>query len=501
MFYAERTMAPGSPTEFRRHRAPWSLAARLTGWYVVSAFALVLIVTGGLYLALVNSLAQAEDEILLNKVHVLSHLLSAPQPDETVIAQEIGEDTNAPRRTYARVLSAAGEMLRESPGMSAEVPLDIFASALRPSMAEGRGTTVHGPNGRPLRILSMVLHDTSAGAVGETSIQVAADVTSDQMLLTRYRADLALALGIALLICGGAGYQIVHAGLRPVRLIAQAAEDIGASTLDRRLKVSGLPSELRSLAATFNAMLQRLDESFSRLRQFSDDIAHELRTPINRVLIANEVALGQARTPDEYRDVLTSNVDACGRLSQMVQSLLFLARSEGPQSRIERELIDVAHELSAIREFYEPLASEAGLELTVGCDEGLMVQVDRSLLRRAIGNLITNSIAHTPQGHFIRILGRDDGTSLSVEVIDTGQGIAAEHLPQVFDRFYRVDQNRSTMEGHLGLGLSIVKSIATLHGGSVEIGSAVGVGTTVRIRLPKTVQPVVGLDDEVVNSP
>src|SRR6516225_9507141 len=385
MFYAERAMAPRSP-EFRPHRAPWSLAARLTGWYVVSAFALVLIVTGGLYLALVNSLAQAEDEILLNKVHVLSNLLSAPQPDEIVIAQEIGEDTNAPRRTYARVLSATGGVLRESPGMSAEVPFELFASALHPSTADARGMTVHGPNGRPLRILSMFLRNT--GVVTQTTIQVAADVTSDQMLLTRYRTDLAFALGIALLICGGAGYQIVHAGLRPVRLIAQAAEDIGASTLDRRLKVSGLPSELRSLAATFNAMLQRLDASFSRLRQFSDDIAHELRTPVNRVLIANEVALGQARTPDEYRDVLASNVDACGRLSQMVQSLLFLARSEGPQSRIEREMIDVAHELTAIREFYEPLASEAGLELVVVCDRGLTAQVDRSLLRRAIGNLI-----------------------------------------------------------------------------------------------------------------
>ena len=484
MFYAERAMAPRSP-EFRPHRAPWSLAARLTGWYVVSAFALVLIVTGGLYLALVNSLAQAEDEILLNKVHVLSNLLSAPQPDETVIAQEIGEDTNAPRRTYARVLSATGGVLRESPGMSAEVPFELFASALHPSTADARGMTVRGPNGRPLRILSMFLHNT--GAITQTTIQVAADVTSDQMLLTRYRTNLAFALGIALLICGGAGYQIVHAGLRPVRLIAQAAEDIGASTLDRRLKVSGLPSELRSLAATINAMLQRLDASFSRLRQFSDDIAHELRTPINRVLIANEVALGQARTPDEYRDVLASNVDACGRLSQMVQSLLFLARSEGPQSRIEREMIDVAHELTAIREFYEPLASEAGLELVVVCDRGLTAQVDRSLLRRAIGNLITNSIAHTPCGHSIRILGKDEGASMAIEVIDTGQGIAAEHLPHVFDRFYRADPNRSTSEGHLGLGLSIVKSIATLHGGSVEIESLVGRGTTVRIRLPKTV--------------
>jgi two-component system heavy metal sensor histidine kinase CusS len=110
--------------------------------------------------------------------------------------------------------------------------------------------------------------------------------------------------------------------------IARAAEDIGASTLDKRLDVVGLPAELRSLAATFNAMLERLDDSFSRLRQFSDDLAHELRTPINRLLVASEVALGQARTLDEYREVLGSSVDTCARLSQMIQNLLFIARSE-----------------------------------------------------------------------------------------------------------------------------------------------------------------------------
>lgn len=484
MSYAERTMTQAALFAgiVSRHRLSWTLAARLTTWYVVSAFALVLIVTGSLYWALVNSLAQAEDEILLNKVHVLSNLLSAPQPDETVIAQEIGEDANAPRRSYARVLSAAGKTLRESPGMSAEIPADAFASELRPSMMDGRGATVRGSHGRPLRILSMPLHDAGAGEV----VQVAADVTSDQTLLVHYRTDLVIALVGALLVCGGAGYQIVHAGLRPVRRMAQAAENIGASTLDRRLAVSGLPSELRSLAATFNAMLQRLDQSFSRLRQFSDDIAHELRTPINRVLIANEVALGQARTADEYRDVLASNIDACRRLSQMVQSLLFLARAEGPQSHIERETTDVGLELSLIREFYEPLACEAGLELLVDCDAALTAQLDRSLLRRAIGNLVANAIAHAPRGSSIRIWARNVGTSLLIEVVDAGQGIAAEHLPHVFDRFYRADQNRSTREGHLGLGLSIVKSIATLHGGSVEIESAIGAGTTVRVHLPQT---------------
>lgn len=473
-----------------RERTPWSLAARLTSWFIASAFALVVIVTGSLYWALVNGLGQADDELLLNKVHVLHSLLSEPRPDQTVIAQEIGEDANAPRRTYVRVSSSAGAVLYETPGMAADLPPGSFPAGLGTTAAEGgvRGT-LHSVDGRPFRILSTPLRFETSASSGEVVVEAAVDLTSDEKLLAHYRTDLGIVLAVSLLLCAAAGYQVVQAGLRPVRQIARAAEDIGASTLDKRLDEAGLPAELRSLAATFNAMLGRLDESFSRLRQFSDDIAHELSTPINRLLIASEVALGQARTVDEYHDVLASNIDACARLSQMVQSLLFLARSESPGSQIDRERIEVAYELSAIREFYEPLVGEAGIELSTACDAGLTAEVDRSLLQRAVGNLVANAMAHTPRGGSIRILGRDAGTSLSIEVADTGHGIAAEHLPHVFDRFYRVNQNRSTTGSNLGLGLAIVKSVAELHGGSVEIDSAVAAGTVVKLHLPKQPMP------------
>ena len=487
MSFADRAATPArrAADDGHRDRAAWPLAARLTAWFAGSAFALILIVTGSLYWALVNGLRHADDELLLNKVHVLQNLLSAPRPDQIVIAQEIGEDANAPRRTYVRVLPPAGGAVYETLGMAAEIPVGSLPTRLGSIEAGGRRETFRSADGRSFRMLSMPLRVSTAVSGGHVVVQAAIDITSDQELLSRYRTDLGIVLGVALLVCAAAGYQIVRAALRPLRRIARAAEEIGASTLDTRLDATGLPAELRSVAATFNAMLGRLDGSFSRLRQFSDDLAHELRTPINRLLIASEVALGQARTVEEYREVLGSNIDTCARLSQMVQSLLFLARSESPHPRIEREKIDIARELSAIRDFYEPLAAESGLELATACDPGLTVEVDRSLLQRAVGNLVANAIAHTPRGGSIRIRGRDAGTLLSIEVADTGHGIPAEHLPHVFDRFYRVEQNRSTAGGNLGLGLAIVKSIALLHGGSVEIESAVAAGTRVRVHLPK----------------
>lgn len=496
MSCADRVATPVATVREGR-RLSWSLAARLTAWFILSAFALVLVVTGSLYWALLDGLRQADEEILLNKVHVLHGLLSAPHPNEAVIAQEVGEDANAPRPTYVRVLSAAGAVLYETPGMAAEVPASSRPRDAAPQEAGAIIGAVRSVAGRPLRILSMPLRYTTAAGSRDAVVEAAIDVTSDETLLTRYRTDLAIVLGAALLVCAVAGHQIVRAGLRPVRRIARAAEEIGASTLDKRLDAAGLPTELRSLAGTFNAMLERLGESFSRLRQFSDDIAHELRTPINRLLIASEVALGQARTVEEYRDVLASNIDTCAQLSQMIQSLLFLARSESPRSRIARDRIDLARELATISEFYEPLASEAGLELSTACDAGLAAEVDRALLQRAIGNLVANAIAHTPRGGAVRILARDAGASFSIEVADTGEGIASEHLPHVFDRFYRIDQNRSSAEGNLGLGLAIVKSVAALHGGTVAIESRQGGGTRVTLRLPKTGEPA-PQDDEIV---
>ncbi|MGH7088576.1 MAG: heavy metal sensor histidine kinase, partial [Stellaceae bacterium] len=343
---------------------------------------------------------------------------------------------------------------------------------------------VRSPSGRFFRGLSTRLAYGSAAKSQVVVVQAATDVMADEELLDRYRTVLAVALGIALLVCAGAGYRIVQAGLRPVRRMAQAADEIGSSTLDKRLDTTALPGELRDLATTFNGMLGRLEDSFDRLRRFSDDIAHELRTPINRILVATEVVLGRARTVEEYREVLASNIEDCGRLARLVQSLLFLARSESPHAHIEREWVDLAHELAAIREFYEAAAAEKGVGLSMTCDPGLAAELDRSLLHRAVGNLVENAVAHTPRGGSVVIAARNAGDSLTLEISDTGCGIASEHLPRLFDRFYRVDGNRPTRGGNAGLGLAIVKSIAMLHDGTVEIASAANAGTHVVLRIP-----------------
>jgi two-component system heavy metal sensor histidine kinase CusS len=230
-------------------------------------------------------------------------------------------------------------------------------------------------------------------------------------------------------------------------------------------------------------MLNRLEQSFARLRQFSADIAHELRTPINNMRGEIEVALGKPRSADDYREVLGSSLEECGRLAGMIDSLLLLARAENPRTTIDREPLDVAEELARVREFYEAAAGEAGVRLTLAVAGRVEAVLNRALFQRAVANLVANALAHTPPDGSVTLAaaGRDGVTR--VEVSDTGCGIPACHLAHVFERFYRVDPARRS-PGGMGVGLTLVRSIVELHGGTVEIASEVGRGTRVVMTFP-----------------
>jgi len=482
MFSDDPTIAP-APGAARPCQQPWSLATRLTAWYAAASFAIVLGATIFLYWTVVSGMARQDDQFLWNKVHVLRTLLQADPNDKGQITQEIGEDVNGPQKAYARIVSLDGGSLYEPPEMVRELGADAFPSPVGPADEPRAGTEIRSRSGKPFRTVS-ALAARSGRDGAPVVVQIAMDVTDDHDLLNQYLQWLALVLVGALIVSVAAGHRIAHASLRPLQRIIRTTGAIRTATLNERVALDGLPAELHELGLTFNRMLERLEQAFSRLRQFSDDIAHELRTPIGNILGATEVALGQSRTAGEYRDVLESILEEVGRLSRIVHSLLFLARSESPETQLEREHIDVAHELDLVREFYEAAASEASVVLDVAADPGLIASVDRTLFQRAVSNLVANGLAHTPPGGAVRITARTETgrDGVYVEVADTGCGIATEDLPFVFDRLYRANRVRPAVSGNVGLGLAIVKRIATLHGGSVAIDS--GRGTRVTIWFP-----------------
>ncbi|MGH9646710.1 MAG: heavy metal sensor histidine kinase, partial [Bryobacteraceae bacterium] len=452
---------------------PRSLALQLSVWYAASAFLLLAAGTGFLYWELVQSSNTEDDQYLSENVNTLRKLLN--ERDFRTLKWEVeGESSVRPAvEVLSRVFSGDGRILVESTGMSGQLPPETFPRSGRIEYRTVRNRPSHK---RIFRVLSVQLPDYR--------LQVGVEVTFEKNMLAEYRERLWAVLGVGLLFSAIAGYLIARRGIRPVEEIAATVRRIRSSTLNQRLETTGLASELSVLASTFNETLDGLEDAFARLARFSSDIAHELRTPINNMRGEVEVALGKTRSPEEYREVLESSLEECLRLSRMIDSLLFLARAEHPETQIHRESIDIAGELSAVREFYEAAASEAGVSLDLAISPALRAALDRSLFQRAVGNLIENSLAHSNSGGQIRLKAiRRDGTLL-VSVADTGSGIPAEHLPRVFDRFHRVDTARSSNVGGTGLVLAIVKSIAALHGGDARIESTPGQGTCVTLCFP-----------------
>jgi two-component system heavy metal sensor histidine kinase CusS len=206
---------------------------------------------------------------------------------------------------------------------------------------------------------------------------------------------------------------------------------------------------------------------------------------VNNIRGEIEVALARTRPAQEYREVLESNLEEVVRLAELIGSLLFLARTESPGAHLDRRTVDVRELLETIREYYGGSAEEAGVTLSVSAPPGTRATLDRSLMQRAVGNLVKNALAHTPEGGSVLLSASCARSELEIRVTDSGSGIPAESIPRVFDRFYRVDPARSQSSGGSGLGLSIVQGIVMLHKGKVGVASEVGKGTEVTLSIPE----------------
>ena len=439
-----------------------SLATQLTVWYSVFALLLLLAATGYLSWALLANLDEEDDQYLLERVARVREVLDKSRLDSAALKGEVESrtDTNRLLPIFVRVIDNAGNVVAESEGMRSF-----------PVAASETGEEVESADGRSYRVIAR----RADGFV----IQAALDRTREELMISRYIRNVWWVLAVAVLLCAVGGYRIATRCIGPIREIIENFGTIGAATLNRRLESTGKAAEISALTVTFNAMLDRLEESFTRLSQFSADIAHELRTPVNNMRGEMEVALGKVRTADQYRDVLGSSLEECQRLSRIIDSLLFLARAENPEMQIRRESLNVGVELRTVIEFYDAAATESGITLTIDSSQTLEADLDRTLLQRAVSNLVANAISYTPAGGQVKVTAVREGTSVRVEVSDTGRGISQIHLPHVLDRLYRVDGARTTGSGGVGLGLAIVKSIAGLHGGTVNVCSEEGRGTQV----------------------
>ncbi len=460
-----------------------TLAFRLTAGYALAGFFLVFVSVVSLYLVLVRELEKSTDLFLADKVHVLSTMLRERPGDQDALHEEIVLESAARRyeQFYIRLIDEQNTTLLMTPGMADQLDLAQLAGQTRSH--PDRSVAMNGKTGKSFRVIS-ALAPVGLSKTQLDTLQIAVDVSQKEALLARYRFWFWAVLAATFIIFPLVGYQVARQGIRPVEEMATTARHISSTNLRERIQAEGYPFELASLAGTFNQMLDRLEESFERISRFSADIAHDLRTPVNNIRGEAEVALARARTVDEYRDVLESSLEEAVRLSELIGDLLFLARAESPLNELHRERVNVGELLITVRDYYEASAANGGISLVaVESAEALIVELDRSLMLRAVSNLVSNAVAHTPPGGTVTLAATNEDAAIRIEVSDTGGGIPDEALPRVFDRFFRVDPSRSKTSGGTGLGLAIVQSILTLHGGSAEISSQLGHGTRVTLRM------------------
>lgn len=460
---------------------PATLTARLALLFTAATFFTFAAVGGYLYRSLATQLELRDDHELIGKIEQFRHILL-----ETATLQAIRNDQHRFIDAAAghdglivMLKSADGQVLiRNQSGTHGVPDISIVPASEKPDLQSLTLWTLSP--GQSARAVS------AWGKLGNSKEQVqiiVARVSSDRMaLLETYRREVLGAMLIGAILAAFLGYVVVRSALRPVKAIARQARSITAQRLEQRLDASAVPTELQALVQSFNAVLDRLQDSFQRLSQFSADLAHDLRTPLYNLTMQTEVALSQRRSDDEYQTLLSSSLEEYERLARMVDTMLFLARADNAQVALTKQQLDVADELQRIADYFEGIADDAEVQFAV---QGMgTISADAALFRRAVNNLVANAIRYTPRGAVIRLSVEQLADATVIHVTNPGSGISAEHISRIFDRFYRADEARSQSASAAGLGLAIVQSIMKLHGGRAEADSVPHGETVFRLVFP-----------------
>ncbi len=289
---------------------------------------------------------------------------------------------------------------------------------------------------------------------------------------------------IALAVSIGGGWFLANKSLRPVDEITKAAREITAHNLDRRIPQRSVDDEISRLISTFNEMIERLRDSFDQIRQFSIDASHELRTPLTIMRGEVELALRYPKSPEEYREILVSNLEEILRLSSIIDNLLTLAKGDVIKTVGDMQDLEMKDLIVELYEDSEVIAMRKKIQVKLEHNENVKIVGDKGRLRQLFLNLLDNAIKYTPERGTVTLSSVRENGFVKVSVGDTGIGIPPDEQDKIFDRFYRVDKGRSRDMGGSGLGLSIVKWIADLHRGRIEVSSTPGKGSTFSVYLP-----------------
>lgn len=459
-----------------------SIRTRLTLLYSLTAFTLLTVIALFLYWETTNILYKADYQFLSDEVESLQTLLQNKQINMTALKQSVIEtptqSTDSIYRYYIRIYDGNNQILIETPGSSIALPADSNLKYTNMRIYKRNYRRYSNHNTNYLLIQAPVHIDNNQNA----TIQIALDISYQHAIMSD-RKFLISALLMSALCSLLLGFFIAHRGMQSLYTLTDTVKQITISSLHQRTDPRSLPKELKPLGVAFNQMLDRIESSFVRLIQFSSDLAHELRIPVNNLIGETEITLSRDHSIEEYQQVLISNMEEYHRISQLIENILFLSRAENPQLEIQKTLLNIHDEIAVVCDYYQAMADEKGIKVTY--EGNGILNINSIMFRRMVSNILSNALKYTNADGWIRFLITDLNDHIQIDVVDNGIGIPAKHLPKLFDRFYRVDSARSQQSGGIGLGLAIVKSIADLHHGIITISSEVNKGTTICLTFPK----------------
>lgn len=457
-----------------------SLAATMTAAYLAVA---IFVLTGSsltLYWMLSKNLDEVQTQLLDEKIDFFCQDQALEPADYGDLFRQLSSSGVGKERQqyWIRFLDGSGRTLVETPGMDDLLPAELFQGGNE--YGDGRRTRlVTLARGRVYRASSAFKVKTSQGPRG---IEIALDCRRDEDLLAEYRQKLGMNTLVTLFILACSGVLVVRLGLRPLNALGTLISAQKSDRLNVPIDPDQWPLETRQVIDGYNEHSKLIHESFRRLSQFSADLAHELRTPLHNLRLQSEIALARPRTSSFYRKALKNAQEEYGRLGRLTEGLLFLARAENGKQEVALTEFSVAEELRMLAKRHKARAAAKGVRLTVAGKGSF--RADRPLFQLALDNLVSNAITYTEKGGGIAVKAmRIPDGSMAVRVKDNGIGIGADHKPWIFDRFFRADPSRQRSSGS-GLGLSIVKAVMDIHGGTVILESAKGVGTEVVLSFP-----------------
>jgi heavy metal sensor kinase len=456
-----------------------TLAFRLTLWYA-GIFTLSSCVAFLLFYTLITSFIQDRtDQELLSQVNRFSTLGATEGIEAVKSAAVIEAQAAGVKKVFFRLLSLNGQVFSSS-NMTYWKDIDIDDGAIK-ELLHGRSHVFEiitiPKRGEKVRVLYAFLNPTTILQVGEA-------MESYSRFLDAFRGIFITTMTFLIILAAGVGWFMARRAVSGVEAVTRTAQKISGGNLEERVPVKAKGDEIDQLATTFNQMLNRIQALLKEIKEMSDNIAHDLRSPITRIRGMAEVTLSAGKSLNEYEAMAASTVEECDRLLDMINTMLWISKTEAGVNHLIREEIDLTSLVRKACELFEPAAEDKGVTLACSVPNGSRLVGDIRMIQRMLSNLLDNAIKYTPAGGSVSIFLIENDGQVAVSVKDTGIGLSANDLPRIFERFYRCDESRS--QAGIGLGLSLARAVARAHGGDITVVSTPNQGSTFTITLQKS---------------